>query len=50
MNAAELLRNALAGSTASSGYKVSLDRLKIQSIQVQGDDLVIDADGDLSVK
>ena len=50
VNAAELLRNALAGSTASSGYKVSLDRLKIQSIQIQGDDLVIDADGDLSVK
>ena len=50
VNAAELLRNALAGSTASSAYKVSLDRLRIQSIQIQGDDLVIGADGDLSVK
>ncbi len=50
VNAAELLRKALEGSTASSGYKVSLDKLKIHSIQIQGDDLVVDADGDLSVK
>jgi hypothetical protein len=50
VNAAELLRKALEGSTASSGYKVSLDRLKIHSIQIQGNDLVVDADGDLSVK
>ena len=50
VNAAELLRNALAGSTASSGYKVTLDRLKIHSIQIEGDDLVLDADGGLSVK
>lgn len=50
VNAADLLRKALAGSTASSGYAVSLDRLKIHSIVIQGDALVIDADGDLSVK
>jgi hypothetical protein len=50
VNAADLLRNALAGSTASSGYKVSLDRLKIHSIQIDGDKLVVDADGDLSVE
>ncbi len=50
VNAAELLRKALEGSTVSSGYKVSLDKLKIHSIQIQGDDLVVDADGDLSVK
>ncbi len=50
VNAAELLRKALEGSTASSGYKVSLDELKIHSIQIQGDDLVVDADGDISVK
>ncbi len=36
VNAADLLRKALAGSTASSGYKVNLDRLKIQSIQRGG--------------
>jgi len=50
MNAADLLRKALEGSTASSGYKVTLQRLKIHSIQIQGDDLVVDVDGDLSIK
>jgi len=50
VNAADLLRKALEGSTASSGYKVSLDRLKIHSIQIQDDTMVVDFDGDLSVK
>ena len=50
VNATELLRKALEGSTASSGYKVSLDRLKIHSVQIEGDKLVVDADGDLSVE
>ncbi len=50
VNAAELLRKALEGSTATSGYKVTLDRLKIHSIQVQSDVIVVDVDGDLSVK
>jgi len=49
VNAADLLRKALEGSTASSGYKVTLERLKIHSIQIQGDALVMDVDGDLSV-
>jgi hypothetical protein len=50
VNAADLLRKALAGSTATSGYKVNLGRLKIQSIEVVGDKLVVDADGDISVE
>ncbi|MDR3750390.1 MAG: hypothetical protein P4K94_02785 [Terracidiphilus sp.] len=50
VNAADLLRKALAGSATSIGYKVSLDRLKIHSMQIQGDALVLDVDGDLSVK
>ena len=50
VNAAELLRKALEGSTASSGYKVSLERLKIHSMQIVGDTLVVNVDGDLSVK
>jgi hypothetical protein len=50
VNATDLLRKALEGSTASSGYKVSLDRLKILSIRIVGDKLVVDADGDLSVE
>ncbi len=50
VDAAELLRKALSGSTASSGYKVTLDRLKIHSMQIAGDSLVVDVDGDLSVR
>ncbi len=50
VNAADLLRKALEGSTATSGYNVTLDRLKIHSIQTDGDTLVVDVDGDLSVK
>ncbi|HEY1804500.1 MAG TPA: hypothetical protein VGG45_08450 [Terracidiphilus sp.] len=50
VNAADLLRAALSGSTAASGYKVSLGRLKILSIQIVGDKLVVEADGDLSVQ
>jgi hypothetical protein len=49
VNAADLLRKALAGSTAASGYKVTLDRLKVHSIQIQQDNLVVDVDGDLSI-
>lgn len=50
VNAAELLRKALEGSTASSGYKVSLQKLKIHSMQIQGDDLVVDVDGEIGVR
>lgn len=50
VNAADLLRKALVGSTAASGYKVTLDRLKIHSVQVNGDKLEVDADGDLRVE
>ena len=50
VNAADLLRKALEGSTASSGYKVTLEKLKIHSVEIEGDALVVDADGGLSVK
>ena len=50
VDAADLLRKALEGSTASSGYKVSLDRIKVHSMQIQGEVLVVDVDGDISVK
>ena len=43
-NAADLVRKALEGSTAALGYKVNLTRLKIHSIQIVGDKLVVDAD------
>jgi len=50
VNAADLLRKALENSTATSGYKVSLERLKIHSVQIQGDDLLVDVDGDIGIK
>ena len=31
--------------TASSGYKVTLEKLKIHSVEIEGDALVVDADG-----
>lgn len=50
VNAADLLRKALAGSTAATGFKVTLDRLRVHSILIEGDALVVDVDGDVSVK
>jgi len=50
VNAADLLRKALADSTARSGYAVVLDRLKIHSIQIESEDVVVDVDGGLSVR
>jgi hypothetical protein len=50
VNAADLMRKALEGSTASSGYKVALEKLQIHSMQIHGDFLVVDADGDISIK
>lgn len=50
VDAADLLRKALTNSTASSGYKLTLERLKIHSIIIQGDALVVDVDGDLSIR
>jgi hypothetical protein len=50
VDAAELLRKALEGSTASSGYKVTLEKLKVHSMAIEGDTLVVDVDGDISVK
>lgn len=50
VDAADLLRKALEGSTAASGYKVTLEKLKVHSMQIDGDTLVVDVDGDISVK
>jgi hypothetical protein len=50
VNAADLIRKSLADSTVATGYKVTLDRLKIHSVVIDGDNLVVDVDGDLSVK
>jgi hypothetical protein len=50
VDAADLLRKALEGSTATSGYKVTVQRLKVHSMQIKDDALVVDVDGDISVK
>ncbi len=50
VNPAELLRKALTGSLLPNGYQVTLDRLKAHSFQIQGDSLIVDFDGGLSVK
>lgn len=50
VNAADVLRKALEGSTLTTGYKLSLDRLKIHSMVINGDWLILDVDGDMSVK
>lgn len=50
VNAAELLRQVLSKSMETTGYNMTLDTLKIHSLQVQGPDLAVDVDGNLSVK
>ena len=49
INAANMLRQALAKSTETSGYSLSLDRLQIQSMQVRDNTLLVNFDGDMSV-
>lgn len=49
VNAADLLRRLLSGSTTTTGYAVSLTRLQLHSLSVQQAALVLDADADLKV-
>ncbi len=49
INAADLLRNALAKSQQSTGYELTLDHLKIHSMLVQDAMLAVDLDGSLRV-
>jgi hypothetical protein len=49
LNAADLIRQLLLKSAEATGYDVKLENLKIHSMQVSGDALVVDFDGDLSV-
>jgi hypothetical protein len=50
VNAADLLKQLLSKSTETTGYNLTLDDLKIHSMQVSGPDLAVDFDGNLSVK
>jgi hypothetical protein len=49
LNAAEVLRTALARSKDATGYNVSLDGLKVHSMLVEKDRLAVDLDGQLHV-
>jgi hypothetical protein len=50
INVADLIRQLLLKSAEATGYELHLDNLKIHSMQVAGDALVVDFDGDLSVR
>ena len=50
LNAAELLRAALARSKDTTGYTIALDSLKIHSMLVMKDRLEVDMDGQLHVE
>src|ERR1700742_2103208 len=49
MNAATLMRQLLSRSTEATGYALSLNSLKLHSLLVEGDALVMDADATLKV-
>jgi len=49
LNAADLVRQLLATSMQTTGYTVKLNSLKVHSMQVQDNALVVDFDGDLSL-
>lgn len=49
VNAADLVRQLLTRSKDATGYSLSLNALKMHSMFVEGDALVVDADASLSV-
>ena len=50
VNMADLLRQLLASSAQSTGYEMKLEELRIHSMQVVGEALVVDFDGKLGVR
>jgi hypothetical protein len=49
VNAAVLMRQLLSRSTETTGYALTLDSLKLHSLFVEGESLVMDADANLKV-
>jgi hypothetical protein len=49
VNAADLMRQLLSHSTETTGYALSLNALKLHSLLVEGESLVMDADATLKV-
>jgi hypothetical protein len=50
INAADLMRNLLSQSISSTGYKFTLDSLKIHSMIVDHEALVVDVDAGLGIE
>ena len=50
VNAADLMRTLLVKAPDSTGYTLTLTRLKLHSMQVTGEDLVVDLDADIRVQ
>jgi hypothetical protein len=50
INVADLIRQLLTKSMESTGYNISLDNLKVHSMQVDHTDLDVDFDANLSVQ
>ncbi len=49
INAADLMRKVLSGSSQKAGYTFTLSSLKLHSLLVHGEALVLDVDSDLNV-
>lgn len=49
INAADLIRKALFNSRQSTGYTLTLERLRIQSMQIRNNSMVVSFDGALNV-
>jgi hypothetical protein len=49
LNAADLIRKLLSQSFASTGYTITLDMLKLHSMMVDHDALVVDLDAGMSI-
>jgi hypothetical protein len=49
INAATLMRQLLSHSAETTGYALFLNHLKLHSLLVEGDSLVMDADAALKV-
>lgn len=49
VNAADLMRQLLSRSAETTGYSLSLTSLKMHSMLVQGESLVVDVDADMNV-
>jgi hypothetical protein len=50
LNAADLMRKLLSQSVAATGYTITLDTLKLHSMLVDDDALVVDLDAGMSIE